>query len=309
MVEETTKFSKPEHKPFKPDRGVYRDRLAKSFKIPVELQDSGIIILYTIDEVEKNYKFNLGPGNLRLFLRGGIIKSVKKNKLYLIPSWGSLNKEKNIDHIIMTLEKMGYINLVKLKSFYNKPILVLTDIGKNIVENHKEVLRDIMAEKFINHVESINRKGDKYLNISESQKKNEMDITTRKEEFGVIGQHLTLRERKIYMMRYGIGGYKQNKLQEIGDEFSLSRERIRQILNKIEKKIKRFKTYKKQEYKNTLVEDLNLSPRTINALMKKNINTIDDLSKKNLEDFRNIKGFGSKAYDQVVSALKDLGIW
>jgi RNA polymerase sigma factor (sigma-70 family) len=40
---------------------------------------------------------------------------------------------------------------------------------------------------------------------------------------------LTLRERRIIMLRFGLGGEGEHTLEEIGKHFDLSRERIRQI--------------------------------------------------------------------------------
>jgi RNA polymerase primary sigma factor len=40
---------------------------------------------------------------------------------------------------------------------------------------------------------------------------------------------LTTRERRIIMLRFGLGGEREHTLEEIGKHFELSRERIRQI--------------------------------------------------------------------------------
>jgi RNA polymerase primary sigma factor len=40
---------------------------------------------------------------------------------------------------------------------------------------------------------------------------------------------LTPRERRIVMLRFGLGGEAEHTLEEIGKHFDLSRERIRQI--------------------------------------------------------------------------------
>ncbi len=43
---------------------------------------------------------------------------------------------------------------------------------------------------------------------------------------------LTPREARILRMRFGFGAQKEHILEEIGDEFSLTRERIRQVEGK-----------------------------------------------------------------------------
>ncbi|MFW6026530.1 MAG: sigma factor-like helix-turn-helix DNA-binding protein [Candidatus Woesearchaeota archaeon] len=50
---------------------------------------------------------------------------------------------------------------------------------------------------------------------------------------------LTDREAKILALRYGLVDGKSYTLKETGDIFGISRERIRQLLNKITRKIKK----------------------------------------------------------------------
>ena len=57
---------------------------------------------------------------------------------------------------------------------------------------------------------------------------------------------------------------------------------------------------------NFSVEDLNLSPRTTNALINNQVMAVRDLIQLNDTDLRNLKGFGSKAFNEVLSKLKEL---
>jgi RNA polymerase primary sigma factor len=50
---------------------------------------------------------------------------------------------------------------------------------------------------------------------------------------------LPLREREIVQLRFGIGTTHDHTLEEIGEKFSLSRERIRQILEAVLLKLRR----------------------------------------------------------------------
>ena len=50
---------------------------------------------------------------------------------------------------------------------------------------------------------------------------------------------LSVREREIVKLRYGIGTTHDHTLEEIGRKFSLSRERIRQILEAVLMKLRR----------------------------------------------------------------------
>ncbi len=54
------------------------------------------------------------------------------------------------------------------------------------------------------------------------------------------------------------------------------------------------------------IEDLNLSPRTTNALMNNKISTVRELLELSDTELRELKGFGAKAYHEVVDKLKEL---
>ncbi len=56
----------------------------------------------------------------------------------------------------------------------------------------------------------------------------------------------------------------------------------------------------------TSIEDLNLSARTTNALINNDIHTIRDLFALNDTELRDLKGFGSKALDEVKEKLAEL---
>jgi DNA-directed RNA polymerase subunit alpha len=57
---------------------------------------------------------------------------------------------------------------------------------------------------------------------------------------------------------------------------------------------------------NTAIEDLNLSARTANALINNEIRTIHDLVTLTEQDLRELKGFGSKALEEVKDKLAEL---
>jgi len=56
----------------------------------------------------------------------------------------------------------------------------------------------------------------------------------------------------------------------------------------------------------TSIEDLNLSARTTNALVNNDIHTIQDLFSLSDAELRDLKGFGSKALDEVKDKLAEL---
>jgi len=55
------------------------------------------------------------------------------------------------------------------------------------------------------------------------------------------------------------------------------------------------------------IEEVNLSPRTTNALINNDIKTVKDLLKLTDSELRELKGFGSKAYDEVKDKIAELG--
>jgi DNA-directed RNA polymerase subunit alpha len=55
------------------------------------------------------------------------------------------------------------------------------------------------------------------------------------------------------------------------------------------------------------VEEINLSPRTTNALINNDIKTVKDLLKLSDSELRELKGFGSKAYEEVKDKISELG--
>lgn len=56
-----------------------------------------------------------------------------------------------------------------------------------------------------------------------------------------------------------------------------------------------------------LIEEVNLSPRTTNALLNNDIKTVADILKLADGELKTLKGFGSKAYDEVREKLVELG--
>ena len=58
----------------------------------------------------------------------------------------------------------------------------------------------------------------------------------------------------------------------------------------------------------TPVEDLNLTARTTNALVNNNIRTVHDLVNLTEQDLRELKGFGSKALDEVNDKIAELNL-
>ncbi|HVE80603.1 MAG TPA: DNA-directed RNA polymerase subunit alpha [Candidatus Dormibacteraeota bacterium] len=56
-----------------------------------------------------------------------------------------------------------------------------------------------------------------------------------------------------------------------------------------------------------MIEEINLSPRTTNALLNNDIRTMKDLLRLSDGEIKNLKGFGAKAYDEVNDKIAELG--
>ena len=84
--------------------------------------------------------------------------------------------------------------------------------------------------------------------IEDSERDSPEDATANqilKEQIAEILTTLSEREQKIIRLRFGIGGGRPHTLEEVGNEFSVTRERIRQIEAKALAKLRKNKQTKK----------------------------------------------------------------
>ena len=56
-----------------------------------------------------------------------------------------------------------------------------------------------------------------------------------------------------------------------------------------------------------MIEEVNFSPRTTNALLNNDIRTMKDLLRLTDTELKELKGFGAKAYDEVNDKIAELG--
>lgn len=157
----------------------------------------------------------------------------------------------------LPLNKIGSINKInkafnKLEQEFQREPTV--DELAEIMETRVELIEDAMTFSNV-HVsmdaplrdEETNDMYDVMLNEDSPSPDNElMDGSLRKE----IERSLsTLGDREAEILRYyfGLNGYPPHTLEEIGDEFGLTRERVRQIKEKAIKKLK-------NQYRNRLLK-------------------------------------------------------
>ncbi len=63
-------------------------------------------------------------------------------------------------------------------------------------------------------------------------------ISRNKSIVYILKRYLTPRERKVLVMRFGLGGSRRHSLQSVGKEFGITRERVRQIEQEALKKLR-----------------------------------------------------------------------
>ena len=142
---------------------------------------------------------------------------------------GELNREPTIEEIAkemdMDVEKVDYVMRIK------QDIASLDQsVGKD-GDDEDSVLGDFVEDE------------DRV--SPEDSAANQM----LKEQLADIISTLSEREQKIIKLRFGIGGGRPHTLEEVGAEFSVTRERIRQIEAKALSKLRKNKDTKKlQEY-------------------------------------------------------------
>lgn len=56
------------------------------------------------------------------------------------------------------------------------------------------------------------------------------------------------------------------------------------------------------------IDEVNFSPRTTNALMNNDIKTIKEIMELKPSELKELKGFGQKAYEEVLEKLEELGV-
>jgi DNA-directed RNA polymerase subunit alpha len=58
----------------------------------------------------------------------------------------------------------------------------------------------------------------------------------------------------------------------------------------------------------TIIDELNLPSRVINALLRENIETVSDLVERGKEDLTNLKGVGRKSIDLIIEEVAKMGV-
>ena len=113
------------------------------------------------------------------------------------------------------------------------------------------------------------------------------------------------REKRIIENRYGINGYVESTLDDIGKRFGLSRERIRQIEARA---IKKMRDIYKDVLNHTIEDSCGLPARTRNVLRGAEINSIRDLTSLTPSKLAHMKGLGKISFTKITNFLESKGL-
>jgi len=117
------------------------------------------------------------------------------------------NKDKELIHTVLDASK--------------RPLLLSTRINSDGEDSELTIADVIVSTETLGEVTTSN--ANKQL---------------RKEIFDFLLEDITQRNRLVVEMRFGIGGSEPKSLEELSDEFNVSRQRIQQIINNVTEKMK-----------------------------------------------------------------------
>jgi len=145
-------------------------------------------------------------------------------------------------HMVETINKLTHTQRRLVQELGREPlpeeIAVEMDMDVRKVRHIQKISQDIISLEAPVGTEEDSRLGDF---IEDSEALSPSESTNRqilKENIHDMLQYLTEREQKIIKMRFGLIDGRTHTLEEVGREFNVTRERIRQIEAKVLQKLK-----------------------------------------------------------------------
>jgi RNA polymerase primary sigma factor len=146
-------------------------------------------------------------------------------------------------HMVETINKMIRIQRQMVQELGREP--TIDEIAKEMhttkdkVEHIMKISQETVSLESPVGEEEDSKLGD-FIEDKESLSPQEMTVRSlMKGDLGVFLKHLTPREQKILKMRFGLEDGRTHTLEEVGKEFGVTRERIRQIEAKALQKLKK----------------------------------------------------------------------
>ena len=165
------------------------------------------------------------------WIRQSILKALsEKTKLIRLP----LNKMNDLLHIERIIEEAQN----KGKNLDSSEIAMKLGISKETVEEVLSISRDYLSFDYKLHNTQDSSTLGEIINDEKENPEENFEKSYVKDIIDQVLDTLTEREKKIIKMRFGLDNNEPLSLQEIGKEFKLTKERIRQIEKKALRKLK-----------------------------------------------------------------------
>lgn len=202
---------------------VAKNYMSKGMNFIDLISEGNLGLIHAIDkfDLSKGYRFSTYAV---WWIKQSITKAViNKGREIRIPSY--------------KYDLFNKVNKIIMKNFVKDGIYISEEeIAKEIGVNVKKV-KDIMQE--FQEILSLNMEvgeniflGDTLVNKNSKDLEEKIIEKLGKEKVHEILDTLELREKEILKRRYGLDGYDINTLEEIGEEFNITRERVRQLEKK-----------------------------------------------------------------------------